>query len=409
MPRLLLYYHFFHPDDVVSARHFGDLADEQRRRGWEVTVLTSNRSCRQHGRSFAPRETWNGIEIHRVFRPDWDQSKPLPRLLNSAWMIVGWFLRTLGLGHFDAVIVGSDPAFSPALALALRMVYPRAALVHWCFDLYPEAIEAEGGSAATRSLAPVARRLMALSYRAYDALVDLGPRMQERLAAYQSGAVQETLVPWALAEGEQAAAPDPAVRAELFGRARLGLLYSGNIGRAHEFEAFLRLARVCRERSGDAISFCFSARGFREAELRRSVTPSDTNVRLVPFADEDGLLPRLQAADLHLLSLRPEWAGIVVPSKFFGSLAAGRPVLYAGPADSEVAVWVARHDVGLSIADDDVDAAANRLHALLDDPTAVARWQANALAVYERDFSKRAVNDRWDQLLRRLVSRRAGS
>jgi glycosyltransferase involved in cell wall biosynthesis len=409
VPRLLLYYHFFHPDDVVSARHFGDLADEQRRRGWEVTVLTSNRSCRQRGRSFPPRETWNGIEIHRVFRPDWDQSKPLPRLLNSAWMIAGWFLRTVGLGHFDAVVIGSDPAFSPALALALRTVYPRAALVHWCFDLYPEAIEAEGGSAPTRSLAAVARRLMALSYRACDALVDLGPRMQERLAVYQSGALQETLVPWALAEGGQAAAPDPALRAELFGSARLGLLYSGNIGRAHEFEAFLRLARACRARSGQAICFAFSARGYRQGELRRAVTPYDANVRLVPFADEDALLPRLQAADLHLLSLRPEWAGIVVPSKFFGSLAAGRPVLYAGPADSEVAVWVARHDVGLSIAGDDVDAAANRLHALLDEPAAVARWQANALAVYEREFSKRVVNDRWDQLLRRLVSRRAAS
>ncbi len=406
VPRLLLCYHFFHPDDVVSARHFGDLAEEQQRRGWKVTVLTSNRSCRQRGRSFAPHETWNGIEIYRVFRPDWDQSKPLPRLLNSAWMIAAWFVRALGLRNFDAVVVGSDPAFSPALALALRLVYPRAALVHWCFDLYPEAIEAEGDSATVRSLAPWARRLMALSYRAYDGLVDLGSRMQERLAAYHSGAVQETLVPWALAEGRPAAAPDPNVRAELFGGARLGLLYSGNIGRAHEFEAFLRLARVCRARSGDAISFAFAARGYREGELRSALAPSDSNVRLVPFADEDGLLPRLQAADLHLLSLRPEWSGIVVPSKFFGSLAAGRPVLYAGPADSEVAVWIAQHDVGLRIADDDVTAAADRLHALLADPSDVARWQANAFAVYEREFSKRAVNDRWDVLLRRLVARR---
>ena len=406
MPRLLLYYHFFHPDDVVSARHFGDLAEEQRRRGWQVTVLTSNRSCRQRGQTFAPHESWNGIEIHRVFRPDWDQSRPLSRLLNSAWMIAGWFLRTLRLGRFDAIIVGSDPAFSPALALGLRLAYPRAALAHWCFDLYPEAIQAEGNGAAVRALAPVARRLMALSYRAYDALVDLGPRMQARLAAYGSDAVRETLVPWALAEAEHVAAADPAVRAELFGGARLGLLYSGNLGRAHEFEPFLRLARACRARSGDAISFCFAARGYREPELRGAVTPADTNVRFAPFADESALVARLEAADLHLLSLRPEWSGIVVPSKFFGSLAVGRPVLYAGPADSEVATWIAQHDVGLRIAEDEVDAAADRLHALLANASDLARWQANALAVYQREFSKSAVNDRWDALLRRLVARR---
>lgn len=369
-------------------------------------MLTSNRSCRQRGQVFPPREIWSGVEIHRLFRPDWDQSKPLSRLLNSAWMMAAWLLRTLRIGPFDAIVVGSDPAFSPALALALRLAYPRAALVHWCFDLYPEAIEAEGTSAAIRALAPAARGLMRLAYQAYDALVDLGPRMQARLAGYGSGAVQQTLVPWALAEADRTAAPDPAVRAELFGNARLGLLYSGNLGRAHEFEPFLRLARACRARSGDAIVFCFAARGYREGELRRAVTPEDSNIRFAPFADESALQARLEAADLHLLSLRPEWAGIVVPSKFFGSLAVGRPVLYAGPADSEVAVWIAQHDIGLHLAEDHIDAAADRLAELLADSSDVARWQANALAVYQREFSKRAVNDRWDSLLRRLVARR---
>jgi colanic acid biosynthesis glycosyl transferase WcaI len=293
------------------------------------------------------------------------------------------------------------------LALALRLAYPRAVLVHWCFDLYPEAIQAEGDSAAVRALTPVVRRIMALSYRAYDGLVDLGPRMRARLAAYRSGATQETLVPWALAEASSVAAPDPAVRAELFGDATLGLLYSGNLGRAHEFEPFLRLARACRARSGNAISFCFAARGYREGELQRAVTPADTNVRFAPFADESALLSRLEAADLHLLSLRPEWAGIVVPSKFFGSLAVGRPVIYAGPADSEVAAWISQYDVGLNLVEDDIGAAVARLHALLADASDVPRWQANALAVYQREFSKRTVNDRWDTLLRELLARRA--
>ena len=406
MPRLLLYYHFFHPDDVVSARHFGDLAEEQQRRGWKVTVLTSNRSCRQRGQTYPAFESWNGIDIHRVFRPDWDQSQPLSRLLNSAWMIAGWFLHTLRQPAFDAVIVGSDPSFSPLLALALRLAYPRATLAHWCFDLYPEAILAEKDGAVARALTPVARQLMGLAYRRYDALVDLGPRMRDRLAGYDAGVEQETLVPWALAEAERVAAPDAAVRAELFGDARLGLLYSGNLGRAHDFDAFLSLARACRARSGTAIGFCFAARGYREGELRQAVRPDDSNIRFAPFADERALQARLEAADVHLLSLRAEWAGIVVPSKFFGSLAVGRPVLYAGPADSEVAAWIARYGVGLHVEGDRIQEAVDRLHALLADASDLAGWQANALAVYQREFSKRAVNDRWDGLLRRLVARR---
>jgi len=410
LPRLLLAYHFFHPDDVVSARIFSDFAAEQQRRGWQVTVVTSNRSCFDPARRFDSFEDLNGVQIHRLFRPPWTQARPFQRLANSGWMTAAWLARVAELGPFDAVVVGSDPAFSPMVGRGLRQLLPTAALVHWCFDLYPEAIAAEmgDGNAAVRLLVPAARQLMKWGYAAYDALVDIGPRMQERLAAYGSGALQRTLVPWALVEPPAAAVADPRLRTELFPRAKLALLYSGTMGRAHDHRAFLELARACRARSGDDVAFCFSSRGNRQDELRAAVTPADTNVTLVPFADEAALQARLGAADLHLVSLQPEWAGIVVPSKFFGSLAVGRPVLYAGPGDSEIARWIASHDVGLTLGSGALASVVERLHALIGRPDDLGRWQANAFAVYQRAFSKKVVNDRWDELLRALVAQRAG-
>jgi colanic acid biosynthesis glycosyl transferase WcaI len=406
VPRLLLTYHFFHPDDVAGARQFAELAEEQVRRGWDVTVVTSNRSWRDPTVRYPAHERWNGVEIHRVFRPPWEQARPLGRLGNSAWLIPGFFLRALRLGRFDAIVIGSDPAFAPLMALGLRAAFPSTPIVHWCFDLYPEAIAAEGSGRARALAVGAARALMRLAYRRHDQLVDLGPAMGRRLARYEAGPAQETLVPWAHAEPGRAAPADPEARAALFPRARLGLLYSGTLGRAHDYASFLALARACRARSGDAIGVCFSARGHRAEELRRAVGPDDTNVSFAPFADAGALEGRLQAADLHLLSLKPEWAGIVVPSKFFGSLAVGRPVIYAGPADSEIAGWIAAHDVGLHLTPDSLASVVDRLHALLADPQALAAWQAHAVAAYERQFSKRVVNDRWDALLRGLVARR---
>ena len=408
MPRLLLYYHFFHPDDVVSARMFSDLAVEQRRRGWQVEVVTSNRLWRDPRARLPREEDWEGVRIHRVFRPPWDQARPLGRLANSGWLTAAWLLRTLPLGRFDAIVIGSDPAFSPLLTLGLRLAYPRAAIVHWCFDLYPEAIAAEGTSAAATVLGPLARRLMGLAYRRTDALVDIGPRMRERLAGYQAGARQETLVPWALAEAERPVPIDAAARAELFPRAKLALLYSGTMGRAHDFEPFVRLARACRARSGDEIALVFTARGNRYNELRAAIGPEDRNVGFAPFADERTLHGRLAAADLHLVSLRAEWAGLVVPSKFFASLAIGRPVIYAGPADSEIARWIAEHDLGLHLTEDSVDRVAERLHALIEDPAALGRWRDNALSVYRRQWSKAVTNDRWHALLGELCAARGG-
>ena len=109
---------------------------------------------------------------------------------------------------------------------------------------------------------------MKWSYGAYDALFDIGPRMRERLAAYGDRRAQRTAVPWALAEPARPAVADPRLRAELFPRAKLALLYSGTMGRAHDYRAFLALARACRARSGDDVAFCFSSRGNRQDELR---------------------------------------------------------------------------------------------------------------------------------------------
>jgi colanic acid biosynthesis glycosyl transferase WcaI len=402
-PKILLVYHFFHPDDVVSAREFSDLAEALAQKGWSVTALTSNRSY-LGDREFPRHEKWGEVTIIRSYRLPWDHRRALPRLANSLWLVFAWFLEGLRLEQFDVVLVGTEPAFAPSLFVLLRPFQRRAKFVHWCFDLYPEAIVAEGMGRVSRWLAPLARRLMRAAYARCAAVVDLGPEMRRLLAGYGMAARQETLVPWALVE-PGASAPDPKVRAELFPSAKLALLYSGTLGRAHDYETFLALAHKCREKSGNDISFCFVGRGNRIESLKSALTPADTNVRLAPFCEEAELQARLQSADLHLMSLKPEWDGVVVPSKFFGSLAAGRPVLFAGSDRSDIAQWIQKLDVGLVVNAQNIDRIADELHRFIADPAKLAKWQANALAAYSSQFSKRVVTEGWDALLRSVIAR----
>jgi colanic acid biosynthesis glycosyl transferase WcaI len=406
-PRVLLVYHFFHPDEVVSARLFSDLGAGLVRRGWDVTALTSERSWGQPGHRYSPRESWQGVEIRRASRPAWDQSRPAQRLLNSAWMMGSWLASARSLSPFDAVVLGSDPAFAALMFLPLRRMWPSAVLTHWCYDVYPDAIAADGSAPLTRWLVPAARALMETAYGQCDAIVDLGPRMRARLAPRDARIVRETLVPWALTVPPVAPRPPaPAVREQLFGTADLGLLYSGTLGRAHDFRPFLQLARASRGRYGDRVAFSFAGRGQGVADLLRSLEPSDTNVRISPFSAESELLDRLESADVHLLSLRDDWSGIVVPSKFFGSLAVGRPILYAGPADSDIAHWIRTLNVGWDAAALGSNRTLDLLDRLLSSPADLKAAQARARAAYDAHFGKDVVIDRWDSLLRRLIAAR---
>src|SRR5262249_39976141 len=148
---------------------------------------------------------------------------------------------------------------------------------------------------------------------------------------------------------------------KLFGDADLGLLYSGNFGRAHANEAFFDLARLLRN---DNIGFAFGIRGDRAEAVREQIRPADTHIRMAGVASGTRLEGRLSAADIHLVSLRPEWEGLVVPSKFFGSLAAGRPVLFDGSPNSGVAGWIRQHRVGWVLTPDSRESIARELREL---------------------------------------------
>ncbi len=153
----------------------------------------------------------------------------------------------------------------------------------------------------------------------------------------------------------------------------------------------------------DGVRFFFGVRGNRAAELRAAVRPDDANVRLAGFAPESELLRRLSAADVHLVSLRAEWSGVVVPSKFFGALAAGRPVLFAGPRDAAIAGWIREHGVGWVLDHESVAEAAASLRELAQAPERLLGLQRHCHAVYQRHFSRRRVMDEWHRELLALL------
>lgn len=401
MPQLLVLYHYFHPDDVVSAQHFAQFCLEMKQRGWEVRVMPCNRGCRDEKRAFPLHEVWEGIQIERVWRPAFRQASHVGRTLNLLWMLACWSGRALWRGNrADVLLIGTDPILSVLLALPWNVLQPKTKIVHWCFDLYPEGAVSEGLLKGKGIPILILRRVLRSAYCACDLIVDIGVCMKERLQAYGSPSPMSTLTPWALEEPEAPAEIDAQERALLFGDAKLGLLYSGSFGRAHSADLFLDLARMLR---GESIRFAFSVRGNRVEQLQQSVTADDVNIFFAPFTTQERLLSRLGAADIHMASLRPEYTGVCVPSKFFGSLASGRPVLFEGSPDSAIARWIVEHGVGWVLRHGNLEQVAEHLKILAQSETERCSLRKRCYDVYQEFFSKRQVMNRFDENLRDLL------
>ena len=401
MPSVDVYYHFLPPDDVVSARHFADLAEGLQERGWKVRVFGSNRSCRSNGASYPLAETINKVEYNRTWRPDFPQNRAYGRIANAIWMCGSWASKAIWEQNPpDVMITGTDPIFSVASSLAWKATFPHTKLVHWCFDLYPDALFAEG---IVHEKSPPGKGLKSIStsiLQKQDILANLGPCMADRLSSYAPRTEQMELTPWALVEPDSLPTTDSKIRSELFGSAKLGLLYSGSFGRAHCYEDILALARKLRNES---ISFCFAVRGNRVEQLKAAINPEDTNIRFAGFASEADLEKRLAAADIHIASLNPEWTGCVVPSKFFGSLAIGRPVLFSGSPKASPARWAESHKVGWTLTSQTVDPIAKMMSFLAANPLQLGELQQQSIQAYQTHFSKKSNLDRLDTRLRMLI------
>ena len=101
-------------------------------------------------------------------------------------------------------------------------------------------------------------------------------------------------------------------------------MYSGNMGLAHSFEEFLEAARRLRDRKD--IAFVFVGSGPRAAKVHEQAQEHEklANLRMLDYCLGE-LHLSLSAADVHLISMRPEMTGIVTPGRLYGIMAAARP------------------------------------------------------------------------------------
>jgi glycosyltransferase involved in cell wall biosynthesis len=150
---------------------------------------------------------------------------------------------------------------------------------------------------------------------------------------------------------------------------------------------------------------CFSCRGNKADELRNAVTSEDTNISFMNFVEEHLLEDHLNAADIHLISLKKDWSGLVIPSKFFGSLALGKPVIYAGPGDSAIAEWIKNHKIGFHLTKESLEEVAMRIETLAYNTSGMNALRKRAFSTYHSCFSKKIVVDQWDHLMRALLAK----
>lgn len=360
--RILFINRFFFPDQSATSQMLTDLAEDLARRGHRVTVIAGSLTHENPPRPLPQRESWNGVEVRRVRTSRFGKESLLGRFLDFASFFPGALIRGLRIARPEVVVALSDPPMLVALGALLSRLRG-AKLVHWAHDIYPDVAVAagvmQGGTPADRLLSRIARWALGNA----DAVVAIGEVMAERLRE-KGVAPDRVRVVHNWADG-QSIRPLPhrenSLRRNYGWDGKFVVMYSGNMGVAHDFSP---LYGAMKGLAGeDRIVFAFVGEGRRLGEIRSFVEKEGIgNACFLPPQDRGLLRESLGAADLHMIALSPKMGGLVVPSKLYGILAAGRPALYLGTEGEEVGRILMEHGCGLSARDaETVESGIRRL------------------------------------------------
>jgi glycosyltransferase involved in cell wall biosynthesis len=306
----------------------------------------------------------------------------------------------------DIIVAMTDPPMLSILATSIAKLRG-ARLVNWLQDLFPEVAEALfTGGMLSRLVFSYLRRLRNRSLQYADMNVTIGELMAERLLRAGIPRSRISVLPnWADCESlVPIACIDNPLRTEWDLANHFVVGYSGNLGRAHEFETVLAaIDTIEREHVGLgelSIKWLFIGGGYAfECMREETINRGLRSVVFRPYQPRQLLSQSLSAADVHIVTLRPELEGLIVPSKFYGAAAAGRPILFIGSRDGEIARLTERHTCGLSIADGDSTALADAVRTLARDPQRVHNMGAHARTSCEKFYTKSLAISAWTRIL----------
>jgi colanic acid biosynthesis glycosyl transferase WcaI len=367
----ILVLNLYYPPDTSATAKMAAAFVEPLAAKHDVTLICGRPSydpTERRPRRLSQTERLGGVTVVRVGSTDYPRTQMARRVLNYLSYVALSVPRAL-LVRSDVVLAMTDPPFEGIVGAFVAML-KRKPLVYNIRDLYPDM--ALGGSiVAPGLLARVWEKLHRWALRRATRVIVLGEDMKERIIAKGVDAKRVAIVRDGAESAPDSAAP-PEIDEEVMDAIRSGfrfvLLHAGNLGFYGAWETLLAAAR---ELEGDGVGLVFVGDGAQRARLEMAAAGS-TNVRFLPFFPADKIASVLAAGDVHVVTIKRGLEGVVVPSKMYGILAAGKPIVAVALGQTDAASLGVRDGFGV-VADPEQPAELVALvRALLADPGRLA-------------------------------------
>ncbi len=390
---------FFPPDHSATSQILADLAFHLAKTGMSAHVITSRQVYDEPDAILPTNDNICNVRVTRVWTTRFGRQNLLGRTFDylTFYLSTTWSLFVmLKLG--DIVVAKTDP---PLVSVVAAMVAKlrRAKLINWIQDLFPEVAGVLGIRGIGR-LEGLLRLVRNWSLQTAYKNVVIGDGMATKLIeeGIQSDTIR-VIHNWSDGRAIQPVDRDKNdLRREWNLREKFVVGYSGNIGRAHEFDTILGAAEKLK--SAANIIFLFIGGGAQRDRIEEEVRRRGLeNIMFKPYQPREQLTLSLTVPDIHLISLNPALEGMIVPSKFYGVAAAGRPTLFIGSKNGEIPRILRKAQCGFSVEKGQAEEASRIIRELADHQETCLLLGMRARALFDQRFDMRYAMQAWEAII----------
>ena len=411
--KILVIQQHFYPEVAATGQLLLDLCEDLVKAGYKVKVITGNPTEipqeKQKG-NILRKENYKGIEIFRLKNTTFNKYRMAGRVINYLSFHFLIFFRDLFYERPDIVFVLSTPPFISFSGLMLK-VFKGSKVIYNVQDLFPD-LAVELGKLKNKSIIGFLKKLSELIVRRVDKVVVVGEYMEKRireelLRETSTDTHVVTIHNWADGDKIKVLREDEEnnfLKREWRLEGKFVVLYSGNIGYLHEFDTIISTAEYFAKEGPREIVFVFIGEGIKKSYIEEKIKEKGLyNILFFPYQSREMLTYSLGLADVSLVTLEKGFEGMVVPSKIYGILASGKPVIAIIGEESEITEIIRRGKCGEIIKIGDFKALSNAIINYYKNPQKCNEEGMNGRKYFEKNFERKIATEKYIRVIEEVL------
>jgi glycosyltransferase involved in cell wall biosynthesis len=403
---VLILCQYFYPEYVSSATLPTELAEDLVQKGISVGVLCGYPKEYYSGEKTPTKEEYKGIYIQRAKYTEFNNKSKVGRIINFFSFFIAIFLRLPTLFKYKCILVYSNPPILPLLPYLISRI-SKTKFIFVAFDVYPDNALTLGTIKKGGLIENLMHYINKRVYTHASRLAALGNEMKDYMVKRNIATKPEIIEVIPNWYSEKKLTGKKVIKNNEFKKLReewpFIILYSGNMGTGQDMETILKC--MSRFKNSDDVLFLFTGHGKKVEHVKKYLEFNEfINAKMYGFLLGEDYNDVLKIADLCLVSLAEGFEGLGVPSKTYGYLAAGKPVIAIMSDATDIAKHLQKYEAGGNVKQGDVKGLERLILYYMDNKEQTKDSGTNARNLFKDLYERNICTDMYYKMISEVIS-----